>query len=372
MTLHFPNFWWRATARYALLSTLTLGALTACSDSTGSSGSESPRINFLPYPYPQAVSPDGKTVMIQNLGGATGSEIYLYDVATRHLSLSTAAGPNPNDIAWGLSNNGVIASAYGDPVQAGIWTQAAGWQALPLTYPAGCDPFLAMAWDVSADGSVVVAGDEDGCASTSSYLWSNGTVTQLEILGAGQNVAQVISDDGSTAAGHAPVSSLDRWPAIWHADGSGFLLPSAGIFPDDCPGDINALSADGSMAAGVWCQHAFYWTQSGGPVDLGLLPGTDPSDASFANAIAANGQLIFGTNGNGFNGPQQPFVWTAALGMRSLPDLLNHFISKVPEGYTLLTANAASADGTVVIGQALGPDGPVSYVLTAPVQYYGL
>ena len=50
MTLHFPNFSWRATARYALLPALTLGALTACSDSTGTSGNEPGRINFIPMP----------------------------------------------------------------------------------------------------------------------------------------------------------------------------------------------------------------------------------------------------------------------------------------------------------------------------------
>ena len=243
------------SAGVLLVSAISLGLLTACSDSTGSSGNEPGRVAFFPYGFPQGVSPDGKTVMLQNLGGATGAEIYLYDVATRQTSLVTTAGANPNDIANGISNNGVIASAYGDPVQAGIWSQANGWQVIASPFSTGCDPFEGGAWDVSADGSVVVGHFYEGCANQA-FISSGGVTTMLARIGTNDfdsipsSRASVVSNDGTTAAGYTTLGALDRVPAIWHADGSGFVVPTGGVFPDDCPGDINALSADGSMAAG--------------------------------------------------------------------------------------------------------------------------
>lgn len=386
MTLHFPNFSWRATARYALLPALTLGALTACSDSTGSSGNEPGRIAFLPQPYAQGVSPDGKTVLVQDPFGGN-MDVYFYDVATRQTSLKTQAGNDPSDIVWGISNNGVIAGNYGSPVQAAIWSQADGWTTLPSHGAGTCDAFTSGGWDISADGSSVVGMDWNGHCTVTSWLWSNagGTPvwTALDTLGTlfpgdtgvPSNRAIVISDDGSTIGGTAQngVMAVDRAPAIWHADGSGFLIPTGGVFTDDCPGEVLALSTDGSMAAGTWCQNAYYWTEAGGVVDLGRLPTTDPTDQVFANAIAANGQLIFGTSGNGFFGLQQAWVWTAATGMQPLQEVLTRYFVQIPQGYYLLSARSSSADGTVVVGQAATPDGfIVTYVVTVPVTAYGL
>ncbi|MFI5209971.1 MAG: hypothetical protein ACHQ2E_05960, partial [Gemmatimonadales bacterium] len=211
------------------VSSICLGLLAACSDSTGSSGNEPGRVAFVPYGFPQGVSPDGKTVMFQSLGGATGAEVYFYDVATRQTSLVTTAGSNSNDIANGLSNDGVIASAYGDPVQAGIWSQANGWQVITSPYSTGCDPFEGGAWDVSADGSVVVGHFYEGCANQA-FISTGGVTTMLARLGTNDfdsipsSRASVVSNDGTTAAGYSTLGALDRVPAVWHADGSGFLV----------------------------------------------------------------------------------------------------------------------------------------------------
>jgi hypothetical protein len=386
MTLHFPNFSWRATARYALLPALTLGALTACSDSTGSSGNEPGRINFIPMAYPQAVTPDGKTVMVQDPFGQA-MDVYFYDVATKQLKFQTQAGTSYNDIAWGLSNNLVIAGNYNDPAVAGIWSQADGWTSLTSQSGELCDGNTTVAWDIDAAGTSVAGMEWNANCTVTGWLWNNSSGTPvwtaLDTLGSPwpgdttvpSNRPTIISDDGSTLAGFAQngAMNVDRSPAIWHADGSGFLIPTGGVFTDDCPGEVLALSADGSMAAGTWCQNAFYWTQAGGVVDLGRLPTTDPIDNVYANAIAANGQLIFGTSGNGFFGLQQAWVWTAATGMQSLQDVLTKYFVQVPAGYYLLSARSASADGTVVIGQAATPDGYiVTYVVNVPVTAYGL
>ena len=337
-------------------------------------------------PWAQDVSPDGKTVMVQDPFSATRG-VYFYDVATKQLTLQFEQGSDENDIAWALSSNGAVAGNFGDTPQAGIWSQAGGLTTLPTHAAANCDAFSSIAWDVSADGSSVAGMDWNGACQTTSWIWStaSGTPvwTALDTLGTlfpgdtgvPSNRAIVISNDGSTIGGTARngALSVDRAPAIWHADGSGFMIPTGGVFADDCPGEVLALSPDGSMAAGTWCQNAYSWTQAGGVVDLGRLPTTDPTDEVYANAIAANGKLIFGTSGNGFFGIQQPWVWTAATGMRDLTSVLKQYFVQVPAGYYLATVRAASADGTVVIGQAYSPEGlQVTYVLTVPVSAYGL
>jgi len=380
MTLHLRNHPWRNAANLLLVPALTLGALTGCSDSTGSSGSESGEIRFIPAPFPDAVSPDGKTVLVRDISGPPG-DVYAYDVATHKMSLVTSVGSSPLAVARGLSNTGVIVASYSDPGQAGVWSEAAGWQVLASPFPAGCDAVVGDAWSVSADGSVVAGHFFDGCRNEA-FMSRGGVITILERIGTpleGDSIprsrATVVSNDGSTAAGYASLNGNDSWPAIWAADGSGFTLPSGGVFADDCPGEINALSADGSMAGGIWCQRAFTWTKAGSPVDLGKLPGNTDSDNASVNAIADNGNLLFGSSGNSWFGtPEQAFVWTAAKGMRPLAEALRGYLNfQNPKGYTLLNALHASADGTVVIGQAASPDGTIAtYVVSVPISAYGL
>jgi hypothetical protein len=381
MTLHLRTSSWRNTANLLMVPTLALGALTACSDSTGTSGNEPGRIHFISYPYPQAVSPDGKTVMVQDPFSGT-NDVYFYDVATHRLSLQTQLGSNPSDLANGLSNNGVIAASYGDPVSAAFWSKANGWTVIPSTWPTGCDAFVADGWDVSADGSVVVGMDWSNC-HVSAWRWTNGTKTALELLGAPfpgdttppSNRPTVVSDDGTIAAGFAQTAAVDRYPAMWASDGSGSLIPTGGVFADDCPGEVTSISADGSVLGGTWCQHAFYWSQASGVVDIGRLPESGDFDVTVATAVTNGGNLIFGSNGGGFFGtPPHAFVWTAAKGMRQLQEAANEYLVQIPAGYSLLNVTSASADGTVVIGQAVSADGSFygTYVLTVPLVAYGL
>jgi hypothetical protein len=379
MTLHLRTSSWRNTANLLLLPAFTLGALTACSDSTGAGANEPGRVNFVSMPFPEGISPDGKTVLIHDPFSA-GGDLYFYDVATHQLALQAQVGSNPADMAHGLSNTGVIAASYSDPIQAGVWSQANGWQVIESQYPGGCDVNIGDAYDVSADGSVVVGMDWNGC-ETRAFRNSGGITVLLEAVGVAMpgssspgSRATVVSDDGSTAGGWATNGFIDRYPAIWAADGSGFTIPTGGVFADDCPGEVLSLSADGSMAGGTWCQHAFYWTQAGGPVDLGRLPDNGDFDNAYANAIAANGQLIFGASGNSFFGtPLKAFVWTAAKGMRPLQEVLAQYFVQIPEGYVLMNVLGASADGTVVYGQATTPDyRQITFIATVPVAAYGL
>lgn len=334
-------------------------------------------IRWINYGWPVDLTPDGATAAIQDPGSAAG-DLYLYDVAAGVLHLATTVGDPAHDFATGISATGRVSALHGTPIHAGSWTESGDWSDEPDPFATGCDFDRAGAWDVSADGSVLVGLAWDGCVPLA-YRWTRGaggtTAAALDRLGsvpAGGglpvNRASVISDDGSVIAGFAQTDTVDRWPAVWRADGTGMLLPGSA---PDAPGEVLSISADGSVLAGVWNQEGFVWTQAGGVVSMGLLPGGLGGDATYPNAIAAQGALVFG--GSGGFGATTAFVWTAAMGMRPLQELLVAAGVSIPDGYALTNVLAASTDGTVILGSALTTGGSsISFVARVPIDAFGL
>ena len=219
----------------------------------------------------------------------------------------------------------------------------------------------------------------NGC-NAEAFRWTSASgLVPLPLLGASfpgspnppTNRATKISDDGSTVAGFAQTELVDRWPAIWRANGDAFLLPG-GVFPSDAPGEVLSVSADGTRVAGIWNLEGFTWTEAEGVVPLGLLPGALPGGQTFPNAITADSRLIFGKVSPGFFDPPTVFVWTAAQGMRDLSALAVASGAVLPAGVTLDNVLAASADGSVLVGTAFDERFRFyAFVLKMPVAAYG-
>ena len=185
----------------------------------------------------------------------------------------------------------------------------------------------------------------------------------------------MISDDGTTIGGFAQDTvvvggvtyGIDRLPARWTSNGAGSMIPSGGVYPDDCPGEVLAISGDGSRVAGVWCQKAFTWSAAGGVVDL------SGDGFGYGQAVALNGQLVFGSNSAGFFDPPVPFVWTQAGGVKSLLDIAAANDITIPANYYWEAVVAVSADGTVVVGTVYDEAFTrYVYVMKLPVSVYGL
>jgi probable HAF family extracellular repeat protein len=102
-----------------------------------------------------------------------------------------------------------------------------------------------------------------------------------------------------------------------------------------------AISADGSMVIGY--QHTanqaepIGWTRDGGIFGLGKLPGYSSGSA---NAVSADGSVIVGTYGENNN---VTFRWIRGRGIAGLPGL--------PRAVVRCEARAVSADGAVVVGE---------------------
>jgi hypothetical protein len=139
-----------------------------------------------------------------------------------------------------------------------------------------------------------------------------------------------------------PVNGQRR-PAIF----SGGAIQVLGSLGEAC-----ASSDDGSVVVGLENGHAFRWTQAGGLVDLGQLPGSDPfNDLATGLACSADGNTIVGSNGNGFFGtPLRAFIWRAGLGMTDLRTLLLSLGATQVSSWYLSEALGISADGHTICG----------------------
>ncbi len=114
------------------------------------------------------------------------------------------------------------------------------------------------------------------------------------------------------------------------------------------------------------------WTASGGTIDIGTLLPEGEGGNTLANAVVAGGRLIARVSGSPFFGEPHPFVWTRDAGIRPVEEAIAAAGLSVPEGLRLTNILAASADGTVLLGQAQDELGTLkSFVVQLPLSAYG-
>jgi hypothetical protein len=347
-------------------------------DGTDTGTEVEPDFSIVAISRPIDLTPDGSIALLEEPAELL-LESSFYDTATGTITPAATIGDAAFNFSTGISDNLRISAVHGVPTQAGLWTETDGWLDLASPYEVGCDD-IASAWDISADGSVAVGLAWNGCAAQA-FRWVDdggaGTMTELEVIGTGingnlpTNRATVVSDDGLVIAGFAQNGgAVDRAAAVWQADGTGVLLA-----PDEeWPQEVLSISADGSMVAGTRGYDGFYWTEAEGMTSLGQLPEAEGPANTFPNAIAAEGELVAGAFGDpwGFSLPIA-FVWTRDEGMRPLQLIIEDSGLVIPDGVVLTNVVAASADGSVLLGNALDAKGySTSWVLRLAPSAYGL
>jgi len=215
------------------------------------------------------------------------------------------------------------------------WSQSLTWLGV---LPGGYDSW---AWDVSADGSVVVGGADDAAWQGRAFVWTLATGMQnIGTLGGDWSEAYGVSADGSVIVGGSSNAAGQERAFRWtQATGMQDLGTLGG--PASRAWDV---SADGSVVVGrahavqigdaSWRYHAFRWTLSDGMQDLGRLPGSNWRDWSEAYGVSADGSVVVGISW------PDAFRWTASGGMQPL--------GAAEYG----AAWSVSADGLVVVGEA--------------------
>lgn len=325
-----------------------------------------PGLHFYDYIQAVDITPDGRTAVFGDIS-TPENRLWFVDTVTNTSELQTSTGDALRDFATGIAQTGAISALHGDPVQAGIWTKDGDWVDLASPHAAGCASDIAGAWDISADAQVVVGVTWNGCA-VEAFRWTaggGGTLTPLQVLGERpvfdpppdvplppDNRATVVSDDGSVVAGFAMTSLVDRAPAVWHADGTGEILPRA---YEDAPGEVLAINANGTVLAGLDGLDGVVWA-GGTRIVLPRFDTLLPSDPVYPNALTADGRVVFGGQGDAFFGTPEAFMWSLTGGLRRVSDLATAAGLSIPQGMVLMNVTGVSADGTVLIGTARNVD----------------
>lgn len=324
------------------------------------------------------------------------------------MGLGDSSGGNSYSIATSISADGSVVVGSSDIVfsnRAFRWTQADGMIDLdPLLFDRYIDGY---AFDASADGSVIVGSALWADYSYGAFRWTqtDGMVNLGTLPGGFESRATGVSADGSVTVGYAVFSDGYtyefegfRWtqadgmvglgdlyfdsfysPAV-SADGSvvvgtssrsavngaqafrwtqadgmvdlGYL--SDGVFFSNA----YAVSADGSVIVGssdaLSGHEAFRWTQTDGMVGLGDLPGGIFSSRAYA--VSADGSVVVGDSATD-KGYSEAFLWDSISGMRNLRDVLIDGFGLDLASWTLTIATGISADGKVIVGNGLNPQG---------------
>ena len=228
-----------------------------------------------------------------------------------------------------------------------------------------------QALGVSADGQVVVGVSNTGTRDEA-FRWTAGTgISGLGVISGGSSAANATSAAGSVIVGRSGNGADDvafRWTAA-----SG--MQSLGVLSDG-RSEAFDVSADGSVVVGVsgkegtscsnfpppstcvpspppGTEQAFRWTAAG-MVGLGTLP-VGAANGSQARKVSADGSVVVGDlfvyqlscfpNGGGFcvyfRTTVHAFRWTQSSGLQDITGTVSSS-----------TAQAISADGSVVVGQS--------------------
>ena len=183
----------------------------------------------------------------------------------------------------------------------------------PLTVPAGTSQSIATG--INELGAIV--GRYTAGAGTVGAVWSpSGALTALPAPpGTWSYSTPSMINDGGVVCGTATLIQTGTDPEQawrWTAKGGYTMLPRLGGIVAGCRDINNSGQIAGVSTIGSGALRACLWQPDGTPVDLGVPLGAAQSIAHAIN----NAGTVCGTS----IGNDVPWVWSAAQGMRTLPD----------------------------------------------------
>lgn len=230
---------------------------------------------------------------------------------------------------------------------------------------------------VSPDGNTIMGmGEKDW---DEKYRWTAaGGTERLNLpfpIGAESSYVNEVSNDGESFFGNLleyPGGEPQHLTYLRTPENGLQILPEFEMGQAENPDAIQSIfgyaaSDDFQFVVGqAWLDgesqtaHAFRWSAQGGMEDLGVLAG---SDGSRARGVSRDGSIVIGTAGDNACGncpdPEFAFIWDEQQGMRDLRTVLmsEYDLANELTNWQLEFANSISADGTVIVGDGINPDG---------------
>ncbi len=306
--------------------------------------------------YPK-LSADGSVAAGLGTNAIGGGEGYRWTAATGIRGIGTLSQGMIYSEARGISGNGqvIVGHSYSDQgTEAFRWTLQGGMRGLG-DLPGG--RFNSVAYGVSADGSVIV-GQGETSNLIRAFRWTEATGMTAVPLPTGDVYSQAfaVSGNGQVVVGSSGYgfgrdtrAQAFLWSTTQGAVGLGDL-PGGAV-----TAEAHAVSWDGSVVAGhsysAQGREAFRW-EAGAMIGLGDLEGG--AFDSRALALTADGSIIVGAGTT--EAGSEAFIWTAHGGMRRLADVAAA-AGLDTRGWQLREATSISADGNVIAGWGVTPDG---------------
>jgi probable HAF family extracellular repeat protein len=252
---------------------------------------------------------------------------------------------------------------------AAIWQGGTNWRVLggiPGGQPSGslAGPTLSTAWDISADGSIIIGLAWVSAGRAHAFRWdAQHGMVDLGSLQGRDSRASTVSADGNVIAGFDsdPSSTHGQWRgAIWWQGLERLMNPFGWI------GQVEAANNQGSVLVGQGhpshTGHAFRYTAwDGDIIDLGALPRgltpgqMDQEDISIAYAVSDDGSVVIGNSG--YRPPVDAFVWTPTTKMIKLSTYLTGHGVTGFERWRLVQGAAVTPDGKTIAGVGINPEG---------------
>jgi probable HAF family extracellular repeat protein len=183
---------------------------------------------------------------------------------------------------------------------------------------------------ISADGSVVVVNNGmDGFA----YRWTANGMENLGTLGGNQTIAYDVSADGSVIIGFSYVAAGDPYAFRWTSGAGIQQIGTFYSFARGVSGDGNIVTGSETGAAGL--HRAFRWTQSGG-FEFNIA-----GNFSQGLAVSGDGSIIVGDGGDG------AFRLSNAGGLEYLDQVYSNLLNP---GSVLIDAVDISPNGLFIVG----------------------